>query len=501
MADPKDLKQAADEAKKIDSTLESAKDSFDELLFAARDFSNEVAKSAKAVFQNSIQASEQAKSFKTLASLSRDFASEIADIADGTKSISDLNKLLTKQEEAKKKFNIEYRQALTQAGVSQENIKSIIDDQLSIYEVLNNEIDNLTENQMTLLNYYEEQNNVLKDQEQTLEQIEGRANEIEDAFGGAGKVAEGLETALNKVGGSKLTERLGLSDAITKSRQFAANLTKGQAGPVGMTKKIGNQFKVLGNLAGNIGGNLVKSLGPVPIIIGAVVNIVKFFVEAMFEADKRTTALSRNLQISKDEARGIDGYFKAIKGSLETQYSLTKEIYQAQAELSELSAASVLYSKDTLDAQIQLTKEYGLQAQDAANLNKIFITNDENANNALDTAAATTSEFFKRTKVLMSERKLLEQASKVSGQILVSFKGSTKELINAVAKANLLGISLDKARDISKSMLDFESSISNELAAELLTGKNLNFEKARSLSLQGKFVDAAEEAVKQVGTL
>jgi hypothetical protein len=259
-------------------------------------------------------------------------------------------------------------------------------------------------------------------------------------------------------------------------------------------------FSTIGTGIKALGPSLKAALGPLGLILVAV-EAVKALVDAMFEADKRVTDLSRNLQISKEEARGIDGYFKSIKGSLETQYNLTKNIYQAQAELSELSAASVLFSKETLDAQIQLTKEYGLQAQDAANLNKIFTTNDELATDALGTAAKTTSQFFKQTKVLMSERKLLEQASKVSGQLLVSFKGSTKELINAVAKANLLGITLEKAKNISMSMLNFEESISSELEAELLTGKNLNFERARSLSLQGKFVEAAEEAVKQVGTL
>jgi hypothetical protein len=501
MADPKDIKKATEDAKKLNGNLDDAKSTFDELLFSARDFSNEVAKSAKSVFQNSIQASEQAKSFRTLASLSRDFASQIADVADGTKSISNLNKDLVKQEEAKNKFNIEYRQALSQAGVSQEKIKSIIEDQASIYDILNNELDNFTSDQLELLNYYEEQNDVLKDQEKTLGQIKGRANQIEDAFGGAGKVAEGLETTLNKLGASKLTERLGISDAITKSRQFAANITKGQEGPTSMVQQIGNQFKVLGNLAGNIGGNLVKSLGPVPLIIGAVVKIAQFFVGAMFESDKRITSLSKNLQISKDEARGIDEYFKSIKGNLETQYNLTKELYQAQSDLSELSAASTFYSKETLDAQIQLTKEYGLQAQDAANLNKIFITNDEVATDALDTASKTTTQFFKQQGILFNERKILEQASKVSGQILLSFKGSTKELLNAVMLSNKFGLSLEQARNMSESLLNFEDSINSEMTAELLTNKNLNFERARSLALQGKFAEAASEAVKEVGTL
>jgi hypothetical protein len=47
--------------------------------------------------------------------------------------------------------------------------------------------------------------------------------------------------------------------------------------------------------------------------------------------------------------------------------------------------------------------------------------------------------------------------------------------------------------------LNFEDSIAAEMEAELLTGKQLNFEKARELALQGKTAEAAQLLVDQVG--
>ena len=60
---------------------------------------------------------------------------------------------------------------------------------------------------------------------------------------------------------------------------------------------------------------------------------------------------------------------------------------------------------------------------------------------------------------------------------------------------------LEQARTISSSLLNFQSSIESELEAELLTGKELNLERARALALQGDFAGAAAETAKQVGTL
>jgi hypothetical protein len=53
---------------------------------------------------------------------------------------------------------------------------------------------------------------------------------------------------------------------------------------------------------------------------------------------------------------------------------------------------------------------------------------------------------------------------------------------------------------MASQLLDFESSIENELSAELLTGKNLNLERARGLALNGDSAAAVEEMAKQVGT-
>jgi hypothetical protein len=447
--------------------------SYDKIKLSTRQFGDALKSTLPFIKENKDLTSKLTQLYTTNNKLATSLVRNQEDLIVGQLSTQDITKDIAKVKQ--QQLNIE----LAQRDISQE------------IEILNREAVGLQGEELENIGFKLE---ALKEINEQLEAEKENTQSISDNLSEQAKSAAEIET---KVGiGGKLLEGFKkipiLGDILDVGGAKEAMQAAAANGASGFST-IGTGIKALGP-------SLKAALGPLGLILVAV-EAVKALVDAMFEADKRVTDLSRNLQISKEEARGIDGYFKSIKGSLETQYNLTKNIYQAQAELSELSAASVLFSKETLDAQTQLTKEYSLQAQDAANLNKIFTTNDELATDALDTAAKTTSQFFKQTKVLMSERKLLEQASKVSGQLLVSFKGSTKELINAVAKANLLGITLEQAKNISMSMLNFEESISSELEAELLTGKNLNFERARSLSLQGKFVEAAEEAVKQVGTL
>ena len=245
--------------------------------------------------------------------------------------------------------------------------------------------------------------------------------------------------------------------------------------------------------------NFFKSGGWIGALITGAVELFKFVKDAMFAADKQAVSLQRNLNLSQKEAYILRDYFSDIKNDLETQYKLTTEIINAQSELSELSSLSNLYSKEALDAQVQLTKEYKLGADESSKLNKLFILNNAQGTKGLDIALEEVAAYANQNKILFNGSKILKEISTTSGQILVSFKGSTEALTQAVLKSQKLGINLSSARDISKSLLNFEESISKELEAELLVGKDLNLERARSLALEGKFADAAEEVFKTVG--
>jgi hypothetical protein len=76
-------------------------------------------------------------------------------------------------------------------------------------------------------------------------------------------------------------------------------------------------------------------------------------------------------------------------------------------------------------------------------------------------------------------------------------KGNPKALTEAVAQARLLGTSLENVKKQASSLLDFETSIENELQAELITGRQFNLERARSAALTGNLTIAMQELNSQ----
>ena len=79
-------------------------------------------------------------------------------------------------------------------------------------------------------------------------------------------------------------------------------------------------------------------------------------------------------------------------------------------------------------------------------------------------------------------------------------KDGGQNIGEAAIRARELGVSLDTVFKISDSILDFQSSIENELQASLLIGRQLNLNEARRLAMAGDMAGLQEEIVRQIGS-
>ena len=76
--------------------------------------------------------------------------------------------------------------------------------------------------------------------------------------------------------------------------------------------------------------------------------------------------------------------------------------------------------------------------------------------------------------------------------------GEKKQALgNAIVRATKLGTTLDSINKQGESLIDFESSISREFEAQVLTGKNINLTRARELALMGDTRGLMEELNRQ----
>jgi len=226
----------------------------------------------------------------------------------------------------------------------------------------------------------------------------------------------------------------------------------------------------------------------------AAFNVIKKFA---FGISDQVTKLQKNLVLSRDEAYDLRQDFNDIAVSSGDIAVNTNRLIEATIALGQQLGFSSKFTTDLNVQFIKLTKQIGLSEEAAGGLAKLSIatgkTLEESKNVALETSQRLSSQYG----IQLNQREVLEEIGKISGQTLAMFKASPKALAEAVAQAKLLGTNLDTVRKQAKSLLDFETSIENELQAELLTGQQLNLERARSASLAGDLTTVMKELNNQ----
>ncbi len=223
--------------------------------------------------------------------------------------------------------------------------------------------------------------------------------------------------------------------------------------------------------------------------------------DTIFGLDKTLTSLSNNMGISKEAAESMYDSWKGLSientkltDSINVAFLSMKNMGEAMAQLQESFGTNAMLSDQMLQNQIMLTKQMGLTEEESTGIQRLGVINKTNAE-------AIVNATLKVNKSAVSYRRVLQEISKINSEIAVAYGLQVESLTKAVVQANKLGMSLEDTLKISNSLLNFESSIEGELKAELLTNKQLNFEKARALALDGKSAEAAAELIAQVGGL
>ena len=249
------------------------------------------------------------------------------------------------------------------------------------------------------------------------------------------------------------------------------------------------------------GNNFFESLVKGGAELVTTKGILTLLTTTLFSADKRTTNLATNLQISKEEAREINKDFADISVNSGKAFMNSANLVEATIELSKNFGVANKLSSDLVKSQTFLTKQLGLSAEEASEIQKLNAETGKSAEQTEKEIADQVASLQKETGIALKLDDVFADVANTNEQLKASFGFNTKEIAKSVVKAKQLGLTIEQSARAAESLLDFEQSIQNELQAELLTGKNLNLEQARLLALQGKSTDAAAELVKQVGSV
>ena len=144
------------------------------------------------------------------------------------------------------------------------------------------------------------------------------------------------------------------------------------------------------------------------------------------------------------------------------------------------------------------SKALGLSADESANL---FGSLTQVANLSAEQAESLAEGAFQLARQRgVAPSAVLRDIAGSAEEIALFTKGGGDNIAEAAVQARSLGMSLSQTAKIAEGLLDFESSITKEVEASVLIGRQLNLQKAREAALSGDISGAMEEVVKQVGS-
>jgi len=327
---------------------------------------------------------------------------------------------------------------------------------------------------------FEDAASAAREIETTRESLLGRKDDINKLKTGKGLTAE-------------VIKRLGLEKQITATGTAAARQAKKQGIVGDLQKDLG---KIPSSFSGITAG--VKSLGSTfsKGFGGAVIAAV---TDEFFLVNEQTVELQKSLALSADEAADLRNDFADAATSSGNINVSTTSLLKTVTALSKQFGFPTLFDMETLVTTTKLTEQVGISAESAGMLAAATVTTGKNFEDQYKDALGTSYELQRQSGVQLDLRNILEESGKVTGTIRANLGANVKTIAAAVTQAKLFGGSLNDVANASKSLLDFESSISAELEAELLLGKNINLEKARQASLDGDLATVAKELTKEAG--
>jgi hypothetical protein len=278
------------------------------------------------------------------------------------------------------------------------------------------------------------------------------------------------------------------------------DIEKGLEKAVKKAKSL-ESLKKVGGALDKISTPLDGMLNPMNLINKAI----GFAVNTVLEFDKRLGDTAKSMNLTYKEAEDSNRAMIKFAQSTGDAFLNSQNLNKTVVDLNKNLGTSIKFEqltgalKEDVALMSKLENMAGLTAEETQGILQYTLATNQSATKATKDLMANYKVAGLKRGVVLNEKDALREVSKLSNSIKLSTAGGAAGLGKAVAAAKALGTDLGKVDDIAGSILNFEESIEAELSAELLTGRNLNLEKAREAALNNDLATLSDEIAKNIG--
>jgi hypothetical protein len=309
------------------------------------------------------------------------------------------------------------------------------------------------------------------------------ADYIKKALDGLKEVDKTIEASVDHAEDLKKT-----FEEISKQSKFFDNLSD-LVKEVPLLSNVFGEFQKASDAARNAAAEGkngfaagAKQLGGVFTKFIAAFTIGKI-VSGLKDFDERTVAIGRNLNVSREES---DRMVMSMNKAARSIQGLTgKDLTDSVVGFSNALGTSAVISRETAKTLATQTKYLGMSSEEANSLAIYAAGTKQDYTEMVESITGEVILSNKRNKLGIDYKAVTRDIAKTSNATKSLIQGQGKSLAQAGIEAKKLGSTIEEIAAAGKNMLNFEESIAAELEAELLSGKEINNEKARAAALMG----------------
>ena len=232
----------------------------------------------------------------------------------------------------------------------------------------------------------------------------------------------------------------------------------------------------------------VQMTSPIFLVAGLVAIIVAYLKQTVSLAQELGTAFMQTAKLQP----AINSASLMLIGTGQDASKIAGEMLDAFGTVNNITASSIrrighmstklgAASKDIIQVQKSLSDLFNL----SADASQTVIEN-------ISSLAASQG---------VAAGKVIADLASNSAKFAEFATDGAMGFAQAAIEARKVGTNLSAILDVADNLLDFETSLTKQFEAQVLTGKNLNLERARQLSLEGDIAGLTTEIQKTVGSL
>jgi hypothetical protein len=283
---------------------------------------------------------------------------------------------------------------------------------------------------------------------------------------------------------------------IDKSVSFFDNMSEFTKQIPGLNKvlpEFANAAKAARDAGGGAKGlaaggkQLVGVFGKAALAFG-----INKIVEGVKLGQTRVTEFSRSLNISREAAQKLNNQFVDGAG---VNFS-ADQLIEYQKSTNSALGASVKFNKENAIAFATMQQRLGLSTEEATKLTFLASATGKSVTQQNEAIVAQVQAMNVNNKTGIKYQQVMKDISEAGSATALTIGKFPGGMAKAAFNARKLGLTLAQVSKISENNLDFESSISNEMEAELLLGKDLRLDKLRLAAMNGNQADVAAEIAR-----